>query len=103
MKQLLILFIFFSFFSCQETFSEIKNITEIEGDWESEFETISIDTDKMTITVNDSLYWVLTSRHYDKPSITVSSGSVMFYDAPRGPNGPTWDDTVWYLQSTQGA
>ncbi|MBC8395479.1 MAG: hypothetical protein H8E16_00070, partial [Flavobacteriales bacterium] len=27
------------------------------------------------------LYWVLTSRHYDKPSITVSSGSVMFYDA----------------------
>jgi hypothetical protein len=81
MKQLLTLFIFFSFFSCQETFSEIKNITEIEGDWESEFETISIDTDKMTITVNDTLYWVLTSRHYDKPSITVSSGSVMFYDA----------------------
>lgn len=81
MKQLLTLFIFFSFFSCQETFSEIKNIEEIEGDWESELESISVDTDKMIITVNDTVYLVLTSRHYDKPLITVSSGSVMYYDA----------------------
>ena len=81
MKQLLILFILFSFFSCQDSFLEIKNIEEIEGDWESEFESISVDTDKMMITVNDTVYLVLTSRHYDKPLITVSSGSVMYYDA----------------------
>ena len=59
----------------------LKNIEEIEGDWESEFESISVDTDKMMITVNDTVYLVLTSRHYDKPLITVSSGSVMYYDA----------------------
>ena len=35
----------------------------------------------MMITVNDTVYLVLTSRHYDKPLITVSSGSVMYYDA----------------------
>ena len=58
-----------------------ENIEEIEGDWESEFESISVDTDKMMITVNDTVYLVLTSRHYDKPLITVSSGSVMYYDA----------------------
>ena len=71
----------FTFVSCQENFSEIKNISEIEGNWESEFENISIDTDKMMITVNDTINLVLSSRHYDKPLITVSSGSVMFYDA----------------------
>ena len=81
MKKLLTLLILLSFLSCQETFSEIKNIKEIEGDWESEFESISVDTDKMIITVNDTVYLVLTSRHYDKPLITVSSGSVMYYDA----------------------
>ena len=73
-------FMFFSIISCQENFSEIKNIIEIEGDWESEYENISVDTDKMIITVNDTVNLVLSSRHYDKPLITVSSGSVMFYD-----------------------
>jgi len=81
MKKILTLLILLSFLSCQDTFSEIKNIEEIEGDWESEFESISVDTDKMMITVNDTVYLVLTSRHYDKPLITVSSGSVMYYDA----------------------
>ena len=81
MKKLLTFFVFFTFVSCQESFSEIKNISEIEGNWESEFENISIDTDKMMITVNDTINLVLSSRHYDKPLITVSSGSVMFYDA----------------------
>ena len=81
MKKTLTLLILLSFISCQDTFSEIKNIKEIEGDWESEFESISVDTDKMMITVNDTVYLVLTSRHYDKPLITVSSGSVMYYDA----------------------
>ena len=81
MKKLLMFFMFFSIISCQENFSEIKNISEIEGNWESEFENISIDTDKMMITVNDTINLVLSSRHYDKPLITVSSGSVMFYDA----------------------
>ena len=74
-------FVLLTFVSCQENFSEIKNISEIEGNWESEFENISIDTDKMMITVNDTINLVLSSRHYDKPLITVSSGSVMFYDA----------------------
>ena len=81
MKKLLMFFMFFSIISCQENFSEIKNIIEIEGDWESEYENISVDTDKMIITVNDTVNLVLSSRHYDKPLITVSSGSVMFYDA----------------------
>ena len=81
MKKLLTFFVLFTFVSCQESFSEIKNISEIEGNWESEFENISIDTDKMMITVNDTINLVLSSRHYDKPLITVSSGSVMFYDA----------------------
>ena len=81
MKRLLMFFVLFTFVSCQENFSEIKNISEIEGNWESEFENISIDTDKMMITVNDTINLVLSSRHYDKPLITVSSGSVMFYDA----------------------
>ncbi|MDA9373651.1 hypothetical protein N9R30_01915, partial [Flavobacteriaceae bacterium] len=81
MKKILTLLILLSFLSCQDTFLEIKNIEEIEGDWESEFESISVDTDKMMITVNDTVYLVLTSRHYDKPLITVSSGSVMYYDA----------------------
>jgi len=80
-KKILTLLILLSFLSCQDTFLEIKNIEEIEGDWESEFESISVDTDKMMITVNDTVYLVLTSRHYDKPLITVSSGSVMYYDA----------------------
>ena len=81
MKKILTLLILLSFLSCQDSFLEIKNIKEIEGDWESEFESISVDTDKMMITVNDTVYLVLTSRHYDKPLITVSSGSVMYYDA----------------------
>ena len=81
MKKILTLLILLSFLSCQDSFLEIKNIEEIEGDWESEFESISVDTDKMIITVNDTVYLVLTSRHYDKPLITVSSGSVMYYDA----------------------
>ena len=81
MKKILTLLILLSFLSCQYSFLEIKNIEEIEGDWESEFESISVDTDKMMITVNDTVYLVLTSRHYDKPLITVSSGSVMYYDA----------------------
>jgi len=81
MKKILTLLILLSFLSCQDTFLEIKNIEEIEGDWESEFESISVDTDKMMITVNDTVYLVLTSRHYDKPLITVSSGSIMYYDA----------------------
>ena len=81
MKKILTLLIVLSFLSCQDSFLEIKNIEEIEGDWESEFESISVDTDKMMITVNDTVYLVLTSRHYDKPLITVSSGSVMYYDA----------------------
>ncbi|MDB4086518.1 hypothetical protein N9523_02435 [Flavobacteriaceae bacterium] len=81
MKKTLTLLILLSFISCQDTFSEIKNIKEIEGDWESELESISVDTDKMIITMNDTVYLVLTSRHYDKPLITVSSGSVMYYDA----------------------
>ena len=81
MKKILTLLILLSFLSCQDSFLEIKNIEEIEGDWESEFESISVDTDKMMITVNDTVYLVLTSRHYDKPLITVSSGSVMYYDA----------------------
>ena len=81
MKKILTLLILLSFLSCQDSFLEIKNIEEIEGDWESEFESMSVDTDKMMITVNDTVYLVLTSRHYDKPLITVSSGSVMYYDA----------------------
>jgi len=81
MKKILTLLILLSFLSCQDSFLEIKNIEEIEGDWESEFESISVDTDKMMITVNDTVYLVLTSRHYDKPLITVSSGIVMYYDA----------------------
>jgi len=81
MKKILTLLTLLSFLSCQDSFLEIKNIEEIEGDWESEFESISVDTDKMMITVNDTVYLVLTSRHYDKPLITVSSGSVMYYDA----------------------
>ena len=81
MKKILTLLILLSFLSCQDSFLEIKNIEEIEGDWESEFESISVDTDKMILTVNDTVYLVLTSRHYDKPLITVSSGSVMYYDA----------------------
>ena len=81
MKKILTLLILLSFLSCQDSFLEIKNIEEIKGDWESEFESISVDTDKMMITVNDTVYLVLTSRHYDKPLITVSSGSVMYYDA----------------------
>ena len=56
-------FMFFSIISCQENFSEIKNIIEIEGDWESEYENISVDTDKMIITVNDTVNLVLSSRH----------------------------------------
>jgi hypothetical protein len=72
MKKLLMFFMFFSIISCQENFSEIKNIIEIEGDWESEYENISVDTDKMIITVNDTVNLVLSSRHYDKPLITVS-------------------------------
>jgi len=47
MKKLLMFFMFFSIISCQENFSEIKNIIEIEGDWESEYENISVDTDKI--------------------------------------------------------
>ncbi|MDA9866096.1 hypothetical protein N9C50_02580, partial [Flavobacteriaceae bacterium] len=70
MKKILTLLILLSFLSCQDSFLEIKNIEEIEGDWESEFESISVDTDKMMITVNDTVYLVLTSRHYDKPLIT---------------------------------
>lgn len=81
MKKIFLFLMFISFYSCQENFSEITNIKEIEGSWESEFENISIDTDKMMITVNDTINLVLSSRHYDKPLITVSSGSVMFYDA----------------------
>ena len=81
MKKILTLLILLSFLSCQDSFLEIKNIEAIEGDWESEFESISVDTDKMMITVNDTVSLVLTSRHYDKPLITVSSGSVMYYDA----------------------
>ncbi|MBT7573024.1 MAG: hypothetical protein HN629_01370, partial [Flavobacteriaceae bacterium] len=55
MKKILTLLILLSFLSCQDTFLEIKNIEEIEGDWESEFESISVDTDKMMITVNDTV------------------------------------------------
>ena len=62
MKKLLMFFMFFSIISCQENFSEIKNIIEIEGDWESEYENISVDTDKMIITVNDTVNLVLSSK-----------------------------------------
>ena len=43
---------------------------------------MKIDTDKMTISYNkDSMTLILSSRPYDRSKITVSSGSVMYFDA----------------------
>ena len=81
MRTLFLLFCLVTFISCSEDFRKITAISEISGLWEGEKGSLLIDTDEMTIRYKDSTVVVLTSRSYDRSKITVSSGSIMFFDA----------------------
>lgn len=80
MKTLLLMFICVCF-SCSNDFRKITAISEIDGSWGNNKESFLINTNKMTIHYPDSTFLVLTSRTYDRSKITVSSGSVIFFDA----------------------
>ena len=82
MKRLIPLFLLLFLFSCDDSFEKLKSIDQLEGSWQSKNDTIKIDTDKMTIYyAKDSLPLILSSRPYDRSKITVSSGSIMYFDA----------------------
>ena len=82
MKKLISLFFLLFLFSCSNSFEKLKSIDQLEGSWQSKDDIIKIDTDKMTIYyTKDSLALILSSRPYDRSKITVSSGSVMYFDA----------------------
>ncbi len=80
-KRILFFLIFFTLISCDNSFKKIESINQIDGKWRSSFETLHIDTEKMILKKEgDSINYILTSRAYDYSQITVSSGSIMFYD-----------------------
>ena len=82
MKKIVLIILLFFAFSCNNSFEKLKSIDQLEGSWESKKDIIKIDTDKMTISYNkDSMTLILSSRPYDRSKITVSSGSVMYFDA----------------------
>ena len=82
MKKLITLFFLLFLFSCSNSFEKLKSIDQLEGSWQSKDDIIKIDTDKMTIYyTKDSLALILSSRPYDRSKITVSSGSIMYFDA----------------------
>ena len=82
MKKLISLFFLLFLFSCSNSFEKLKSIDQLEGSWQSKDDIIKIDTDKMTIYyTKDSLALILSSRPYDRSKITVSSGSIMYFDA----------------------
>jgi|TARA_B100001142_G_scaffold62934_1_gene62190 hypothetical protein len=82
MKKIVLILLLFFVVSCNSSFEKLKSIDQLEGRWESKKDIIKIDTDKMTISYNkDSMTLILSSRPYDRSKITVSSGSVMYFDA----------------------
>ena len=81
MKKFIYLTLFSLFFSCSESFVELKKVSDLEGTWESKEETLFINTEEMKIRINDTIPLVLSSRAYDRSLITVSIGSVFFFDA----------------------
>ena len=82
MKKIVLIILLFFAFSCNNSFEKLKSIDHLEGSWEAKKDIIKIDTDKMTISYNkDSMTLILSSRPYDMSKITVSSGSVMYFDA----------------------
>ena len=82
MKKIVLIILLFFAFSCNNSFEKLKSIDQLEGSWESKKDIIKIDTDKMTISyLKDSMTLILSSRPYDRSKITVSSGSVMYFDA----------------------
>ena len=82
MKKIVLILLVFFVVSCKSSFEKLKSIDQLEGRWESKKDIIKIDTDKMTISYNkDSMTLILSSRPYDRSKITVSSGSVMYFDA----------------------
>ena len=81
MKKLVYITLLFTFFSCQESFSELEKVNDIDGVWVSDEETFYINTEEMKISINYTIPLVLTSRYYDRSLITVSIGSVFFFDA----------------------
>ena len=81
MKKLVYITLLFTFFSCQESFSELEKVNDLDGVWVSDEETFYINTEEMKISINDTIPLVLTSRYYDRSLITVSIGSVFFFDA----------------------
>jgi hypothetical protein len=82
MKKLFTFLIVSTLMSCNSPYREVKSIDEINGVWKSNLETLTIDVEEMLIKSDlDSIHKILTYRHYDKSKITVSKGSVFFYDA----------------------
>ena len=68
--------------SCNDSFTKITSINEINGNWKSSSQILEINTENMTIKFgSDSIPLILTSRTYDRSKITVSTGPIMFFDA----------------------
>jgi len=82
MNKLIAFLIVSTLISCNSPYREMKSIDEINGVWKSNLETLTINVEEMLIKSDlDSFQKILTHRHYDKSKITVSRGSVFFYDA----------------------
>ncbi|MDA0757366.1 MAG: hypothetical protein O3C01_01705 [Bacteroidetes bacterium] len=80
-KTVFLVFFLFTFFSCSEDYRKISSISEIEGFWGNDKKSFRVDVEKMIITCSDSTLLTLTSRPYDRSKITVSTGSIMLFDA----------------------
>ena len=80
-KAVFLVFFLFTFFSCSEDYRKISSISEIEGFWGNDKKSFRVDVEKMIITCSDSTLLTLTSRLYDRSKITVSTGSIMLFDA----------------------
>ena len=80
-KTVFLVFFLFTFFSCSEDYRKISSISEIEGFWGNDKKYFRVDVEKMIITCSDSTLLTLTSRLYDRSKITVSTGSIMLFDA----------------------
>jgi hypothetical protein len=80
-KTVFLVFFLFTFFSCSEDYRKISSISEIEGFWGNDKKSFRVDVEKMIITCSDSTLLTLTSRLYDRSKITVSTGSIMLFDA----------------------
>jgi hypothetical protein len=80
-KTVFLVFFLFTFFSCSEDYRKISSISEIAGFWGNDKKSFRVDVEKMIITCSDSTLLTLTSRLYDRSKITVSTGSIMLFDA----------------------